>query len=167
VIGASPAERNERVETVWQYPRPPRVEPSTRRVRVELGGLVVADSRAALRVLETSHPPGIYVPPADLAPGALRPAGARPTWCEWKGQATYYDLVGGDGRVARSAAWAYHDPVPAYAELRDHVSFYPGRVDRCLLDDEEVEAQEGDFYGGWRTADITGPFKGGPGTRGW
>lgn len=155
------------MESVWEYPRPPRMEPCARRVRVVLGGVVVADSTAALRILETSHPPGIYVPPGDIAAGALRPSRARRTMCEWKGMAAYFDVVGGEGRVERAAAWAYPEPVPQYAGLRDHVSFYPGRMDACFLDEEEVQAQEGDFYGGWRTADITGPFKGGPGTRGW
>ncbi len=153
------------MESVWQYPRPPALVPSERRVRILLGGTTIVDSTAALRVLETSHPPTIYVPPGDIAPGALRDA-AGSSLCEWKGRASYYDVVGG-GKVAARAAWTYHDPDPRYAELRDFVAFYPGRMDAAYLDDERVQAQPGDFYGGWITSDIEGPFKGGAGTRGW
>lgn len=154
-------------ESVWDYPRPPAVEPSARRARVEFGGGVIADSAHALRVLETSHPPVLYLPPADVELERLRAVERYETFCEFKGIATYFDVLGADGRIARTAAWTYPDPVPAYAALRDHVAFYPGRMDACWLGDERVAAQEGDFYGGWITADVTGPFKGGPGTRGW
>ena len=131
-------------------------------MRVEHGGVVIADSTRALRVLETSHPPAIYLPPEDVRTDLLTPVAGRRTFCEWKGHAVYFDV--GD---AAAAAWAYPAPVPAYAALRDHVSFYPGRVDACHLDEERVQAQAGDFYGGWITADIRGPFKGGAGTLGW
>ena len=154
------------MENVWEYPRPPALEPCIRRVRVRLGGVIIADSTRALRVLETTHPPGIYVPPQDIVAGALTRSTARSTLCEFKGSAVYFDVHGGDATVA-AAAWAYPAPVAAYAELRDHVSFYPGRMEECLLDDEVVQAQEGGFYGGWITADIAGPFKGGVGTLGW
>lgn len=155
------------MESVWDYPRPPRLESSARRVRVRLGGVTIADSERAFRVLETSHPPVLYLPPQDISPGAVTAsAGARRTLCEWKGLATYLDVRGGE-RVEHAAAWAYPDPVPAFAALRDHVAFYPSRMDECLLDDEVVAAQAGDFYGGWITADIAGPFKGPPGTLGW
>ncbi len=153
------------MERVWEYPRPPAVVSCERRVRVELGGVVVADSRDALRVLETSHPPAIYVPPRDVRMDLLRPI-RRSTVCEYKGRAAYFDVAAGD-RVARAAAWAYPDPAAGYEALRDHVSFYPGRMDACLLDDERVQPQPGDFYGGWVTADLVGPFKGGRGTAGW
>jgi uncharacterized protein (DUF427 family) len=141
------------------------VEPCARRVRVTLGGVLVVDSTRALRVLETSHPPAIYVPPGDILPGALQPT-ARSTHCEFKGAARYFTVRAG-GRTEPHAAWAYPSPARGFEALRDHVSFYPGRMDECRLDDEVVTAQEGDFYGGWRTADIVGPFKGGPGTWGW
>jgi uncharacterized protein (DUF427 family) len=154
------------MESVWDYPRPPRLEPCRRRVRIVLGGAVIADTRRGLRVLETSHPPGVYVPVADVVPGTLRRVAGPGTWCEFKGRARYYDLLAG-GVVARAAAWGYDEPSPAYAALRGHVSVYPGRVSLCLLDDEEVRPQEGDFYGGWITSDVTGPFKGAPGTQGW
>ncbi len=146
---------------MWDYPRPPALVPCGRRVRIELGGVTIADSTAAFRVLETSHPPTIYVPPADIADGVLRPAAGR-SFCEWKGNAHYYDV----GDRAR-AAWAYAAPVRAYGALQDHVSFYPSRMDACFLDEERVQSQEGDFYGGWITADLRGPFKGAPGTLGW
>ena len=152
-------------ESVWEYPRPPKLEPSARRVRIELGGRVIADSRAALRILETSHPPTIYVPRSDIVAECFVPAGGR-SFCEYKGAATYFDVVAGDRREER-CAWTYPDPVARYAALRDHVAVYPGRMDACWLDDERVRSQEGDFYGGWITAEITGPFKGGAGTFGW
>ena len=152
-------------ESVWDYPRPPRVERDDRRVRVVLGDVVMADTTRALRVLETSHPPAFYIPREDVRGEHLGPAAGR-TWCEWKGHAAYEDVVVGD-RVAARAAWHYPDPAPAYADLAGHVAFYPGRVDACFVGDERVRAQEGDFYGGWITSEIEGPFKGAPGTRGW
>jgi uncharacterized protein (DUF427 family) len=154
------------VENVWDFPRPPAVEPCRRRVRVELGGTLLADSVQALRVLETSHPPTVYVPPGDLAEGVLVPSGHGTTWCEFKGTARYLDAVAG-GRRVPAVAWTYPDPSPGYEALRSHVAFYPGRVDAAWLDDERVQAQEGGFYGGWITAELAGPFKGPPGTRGW
>jgi uncharacterized protein (DUF427 family) len=152
-------------ERVWDYPRPPALVPCVRRVRVELGGVTVADSTNALRVLETSHPPTIYVPPADITAGCLQPAAGR-SFCEWKGVARYFDVVAGRRREP-AAAWGYADPAAPYAALRDHLAFYPGRMDACWLDDERVRSQPGDFYGGWITADLVGPFKGAAGTRGW
>jgi uncharacterized protein (DUF427 family) len=151
--------------SVWDFPRPPALEPEPRRVRVVLGGVTIADTQRALRVLETSHPPTVYVPPEDVLEGSLHPV-ARTTVCEFKGRAAYFDVRGGD-RALRAAAWAYPAPSPGYDALRDHVAFYPGRMDACFLGDERVQSQEGDFYGGWITADVTGPFKGGPGTTGW
>jgi uncharacterized protein (DUF427 family) len=154
------------MERAWDYPRPPALVPCERRVRVEVGGVVVADSTAALRVLETSHPPTVYVPPGDVRAGALAESAARSTVCEWKGRATYLDVVGGERRIT-AAAWTYREPVERYAALRDHVAFFPGRVDGAWLGDERIVAQEGDFYGGWITSDLVGPFKGAAGTWGW
>ena len=151
------------MENVWDYPRPPAVEPCARRVRVELGGVVLADSSRALRVLETSHPPAIYVPPGDVRMDLLRDSHARSTWCEFKGTARYLDARDG----SRAIAWTYPDPSPGYEAIRGYVSFYPGRVDAAWLDDERVEPQPGGFYGGWITRDVAGPFKGAPGTTGW
>jgi uncharacterized protein (DUF427 family) len=152
-------------ESVWDYPRPPRVERSSREVVVVVGGVEVCRTRRALRVLETSHPPSWYLPREDWLPGALRPA-AGSSFCEFKGVAAYLDVVGGD-RVEAAAAWTYPDPSPGFEVLRDTVAVYPGRTDRCLVDGELVRPQDGGFYGGWVTSDVVGPFKGAPGTRGW
>lgn len=152
-------------ESVWSYPRPPRVEESDRRVRVVLGGEVIADSVRAKRVLETSHPPVYYIPPADVRAGALEPA-VRTTYCEFKGSARYHTVRGG-ARVEKDAAWSYPHPSPGFEAITDHVGFYPGRMDECTVDSEHVTPQPGGFYGGWITSEIGGPFKGGPGTSGW
>jgi uncharacterized protein (DUF427 family) len=149
------------MERVWDYPRPPALVPCGRRVRIEVDGRVVADTDAALRILETSHPPTVYLPPGAFEPGLLRIVRRR-SFCEWKGVASYVDI--GD---RHEAGWTYPDPVPAYAALKDFVSVYPSRMDACWLGDERVQAQEGDFYGGWITTDLVGPFKGAPGTLAW
>ena len=153
-------------ESVWDYPRPPRVDSSGEHVLVRFGGAVVCDTRAPIRVLETSHPPTYYLPVADFASGALRPAEGR-SLCEWKGWAAYFDVVGGDGRVAAAAAWSYHEPLPGFEPLRDHVAVYAAAMDACLVEGELVEPQPGAFYGGWITSRVVGPFKGVPGSMGW
>ena len=153
-------------ESVWDYPRPPRVEPSRRRVRIELGGELIVDTTRAFRVLETSHPPTLYVPLEDVAASALVPSEDRTTFCEWKGVASYYDVVAG-GRTVERGAWTYRAPSPGFELIRDAVAFYPGRMDACFVDDERVVAQPGDFYGGWITSDVIGPFKGAAGSSGW
>jgi uncharacterized protein (DUF427 family) len=152
-------------ESAWAYPRPPALEATDAHLVVVLGGVTIADTQRAYRVLETSHPPNYYFPPGDVAPGALAPA-AGSSFCEWKGRARYYDVVGGD-RTEPKAAWAYDTPSPRFAPIQGHLAFYPGRMDACFVDGERVTAQEGGFYGGWITAGVVGPFKGGPGTRGW
>ena len=152
-------------ESVWDYPRPPRAELSTRHVVVVLGGVEVCSTRRGVRVLETSHPPTWYLPAEDWLDGALRPA-AGSSYCEWKGVASYLDVVGG-GRVAERAAWTYPDPNGAFTLLRDHVAVYPAAMDGCFVDGERVRPQEGGFYGGWVTDDVVGPFKGVPGSSGW
>lgn len=152
-------------ESVWDYPRPPRVEPSRRHVRVEFGGTVVADTRRALRVLETAGAPVWYLPAEDVRLDLLVPTERRSV-CEWKGMARYHDLSVGD-RVSRAAAWTYPQPAAGYEALRDHVAFYAGRVDAATVDGEPVAAQPGGFYGGWVTPDVVGPFKGEPGSEGW
>lgn len=151
-------------ESVWDYPRPPRVEAEPRRVEVRLGGVEIASSEAALRALETSHPPAIYIPPADIAPEALEPAHGT-SFCEWKGTARYFDVVAGEARERR-VGWAYPAPTVGFEALADHVSFYPGRLE-CTLGGEPVSAQPGNFYGGWLTAEIVGPVKGPPGSELW
>ena len=152
-------------ESCWDYPRPPRLEPVTARLRIVLGGVTIADTTRGHRVLETSHPPNYYFPLDDVIPGALVPAGGS-SYCEWKGRARYYDVVGGDV-VAERVAWAYDTPSAAFAPIAGHVAFYAGPMDACFVDDELVTPQAGGFYGGWITANIVGPFKGDPGTRGW
>lgn len=146
-------------ESVWDYPRPPRLERSDSHVVVEFGGGVIADTRRSWRVLETSHPPGHYVPLVDVAEGVLHP-NRRTTFCEFKGRATYFDVHGADGRVAVAAAWTYPEPTPGFEPLADTVAVYPALMDRCRVDDELVRAVQGDFYGGWVTSRVVGPFKG-------
>ena len=152
-------------ESVWDYPRPPRLEPTSRLIQIELGGVALAESRRALRVLETSHPPVYYLPPADVRLEHLV-ASDRHTWCEWKGLASYYHVVAG-GRRAEDAAWFYPDPTVPYKEIRGYLAFYPHAMDACFVDGERVQSQPGDFYGGWITRDVVGPFKGGAGTASW
>jgi uncharacterized protein (DUF427 family) len=152
-------------ESVWDYPRPPRLEPVTARLVVVLGGESIADTTRGHRVLETSHPPNYYFPPHDIAPGALeRTAGG--SFCEFKGRAHYYTVRGGE-RVEPEAAWGYDHPSPGFDSLAGRVAFYAGRMDACFVDGEPVTPQPGGFYGGWITSDVAGPFKGGPGSRGW
>jgi len=152
-------------ESVWDYPRPPRVEPSDELVEVVLGGVVIASTRASYRVLETSHPPTYYLPREAFAEGTVRPAEGS-SYCEWKGAASYFDLVAGT-TVAARAAWAYPEPTRGFEAIAGHLAVYPALVDRCTVDGEVVQPQPGGFYGGWITSRVTGPFKGGPGTRGW
>ena len=141
------------MENVRDYPRPPAVVPCERRVRIELGGQLLADTRAALRVLETTHPPTIYVPPGDVRRDLLSASARRTTWCEFKGTARYLDARVGD-RVAEAVAWTYPQPSPGYEALRDHLAFYVSRVDAAWLGDELARAEESDFYGGWITEEI-------------
>ncbi len=152
-------------ESVWEYPRPPALEPVRERLRVEYAGEVIADTTAAYRVLETSHPPTYYLPPESVRPDLLERNG-RTSHCEWKGRAEYFDIVV-NGRASEGAAWRYPEIDGRYAAISGYYSFYASRVDACWVGDERVAAQEGDFYGGWITANIVGPFKGGPGTAGW
>lgn len=152
-------------ESVWDYPRPPQVEAETRLVKVVFNGEAIAESSRALRVLETSHPPNIYMPIEDVSPGVLV-RNPRRTVCEWKGAAHYWDVRAGEV-TAPAAAWSYPQPSRGYEMIADHVSFYPGRMDACYLGEERAEPQPGEFYGGWITDDVVGPFKGGEGTRGW
>ena len=152
-------------ESAWDYPRPPRVEPSDERVEVWLGEVRIAASTRSLRVLETSHPPTYYLPVDDFEPGALLPT-VGSSWCEFKGRATYFDVHGADA-VAPRAAWTYPTPSPGFERIAGYVAVMPGAMERCTVDGEVVRAQEGGFYGGWITARVVGPFKGGPGSWGW
>ena len=152
-------------ESVWDYPRPPRLERTAALLEVVLAGAVVASTSAGWRVLETSHPPTYYLPRADFSDGALRPA-AGASWCEWKGRASYFDVVSGT-RVAPRSAWTYEHPSPGFEELAGAVAVMAAAVDECRVDGEVVTPQPGGFYGGWITARVVGPFKGGPGSSGW
>jgi len=159
-------ESTNEVESVWDYPRPPRLEPTPRRIRVVHGGMVIAETTRALRILETSHPPVYYIPPADIALKYMRVSDRRSSFCEFKGFASYWSIEV-DGKLTPDAAWSYANPSRAYAALQDYLAFYASKVDECSVDGELVVAQPGDFYGGWITSHVTGPFKGAPGTLGW
>lgn len=151
-------------ESVWDYPRPPRLAPDAREVVVRAGLEVVARSTRAIRVLETASPPTFYLPPADVRRELLvERSGA--SACEWKGRARYWTVQTAEA-VLEDAAWSYPEPLPAFAEIRDFVSFYPARLE-CTVDGEVVRAQPGGFYGGWVTSEIVGPVKGEPGTGSW
>ena len=152
-------------ESVWDYPRPPRVEDSHRHIQVIFNGVVIADSLGAKRVLETSHPPTYYLPREDVRMEHFRPSSRR-TVCEWKGQAVYYTIVVEDRR-AENAAWSYPEPTAPFESIRGYIAIYPHEMDACLVDGERAEPQPGGFYGGWVTSDVVGPFKGDPGTLGW
>lgn len=152
-------------ESVWDYPRPPAVEDVHQRIRIIFNGELMVDSQNAKRVLETSHPPVYYIPLEDIKANTLQAISGR-SWCEWKGEARYYDVQVGDQKAPK-AAWYYPNPVPEYAEIKDYVAFYANKMEACFVGQERVAAQAGSFYGGWITANIQGPFKGGPGTAGW
>jgi len=179
-------------ESVWNYPRPPRLEASARPLRVVHRGVVIAETSRSLRILETSHPPVYYIPQLDIAMHLLRPSSRRGSFCEFKGVATYWTLhlapaprsrksnaqdsapvvdgvpeIAVEDVVVEDVAWSYARPSGSYTALRDHLAFYASRLDECTIDGERVTAQPGDFYGGWITSHVKGPFKGAPGTLGW
>lgn len=158
---------NTPVESVWDYPRPPRLEPSPRRIRIVHAGLLLADTREAMRVLETSHPPVYYLPPNAFVPAVLQPSRRRQSFCEFKGLADYWNIAVPGQPIVDDAGWSYASPSSGFAPLAGHIAVYASRVDECWVDDERVQPQPGDFYGGWITSDLRGPFKGAPGTLGW
>ncbi len=154
-------------ESVWDYPRPPRLEPCSKQIKIITGGLVLLESTRAFRILETSHPPSYYVPPEDVKLELLA-RGSGSSYCEFKGEAAYYDLKSG----VKNSAWFYPSPTKAYTAIAGYLAFYPSRVvlqdgDGCFVDSERVIPQAGNFYAGWITADVVGPFKGEVGTQGW
>lgn len=156
-------------ESVWDYPRPPRVEQTSKHIEVIFNGVVIADTRRAKRILETSHPPSYYIPPEDVRLKEYFQASSdrHSSFCEWKGAASYYTIEV-NGKRAENAAWYYTKPTAGpFSAIKDHVAFYPGRMDECRVDGERVTPQAGQFYGGWITKDVVGPFKGAPGTMGW
>lgn len=152
-------------ESVWDYPRPPRLEESSEHVQVVFNGETIADTHRAMRVLETSHPPVYYLPPADVRLEYFS-RNSRTSFCEFKGNATYWIIRVGD-RESANVAWSYESPTEDFQSLQSYLAVYPSRMDACYVDKEQVQAQPGDFYGGWITTKIVGPFKGGAGTWGW
>ena len=153
-------------ESVWDYPRPPRVEAEPRPIEIILGGELIVSTSRAWRVLETSHPPVYYIPRQDVTPGALELESGSSSVCEWTGRAAYYNVLGGGERRSR-AAWSYHDPTELASRLEGALAFYAGHMDQCTVGGEVVTPQPGGFYGGWITSWVSGPFKGEPGSWGW
>lgn len=153
-------------ESVWDYPRPPRLEPTSKHLRVIHKGIILLDTNRAFRVLETSHPPVYYISPEDIKMEYFQQVPGKRSFCEFKGNASYYDLIIHD-QIIPQVAWAYPSPSPRFTDIKDYLALYASKVDACYVNDEQVQAQKGDFYGGWITKDIVGPFKGGPGTWGW
>ncbi|MDP9482399.1 MAG: DUF427 domain-containing protein [Chloroflexota bacterium] len=152
-------------ESVWDYPRPPRVEPVSERIRVVVDGLTIAATERGFRVLETAGAPVYYVPPEDVRLDLLRTSQHRSV-CEWKGRARYHTLRLGHRQI-ENVAWSYPEPLPGFEAIRDHLAFYAGRVDEAWVGDERATPQPGNFYGGWITSRVVGPFKGGPDSFGW
>lgn len=152
-------------ESVWDYPRPPRVEKTSKTLKVIINGEVIAQTHDGYRVLETSHPPAYYIPQVDIQLNYLEGT-SHTTFCEFKGAANYWTITVGD-QVVSNAAWSYPNPASGFEAIKDHICFYASKMDECYVDDELVQPQAGDFYGGWITSDIVGPFKGGAGTWGW
>lgn len=151
-------------ESVWDYPRPPRIAPDLREVVIRFSGQEIARTRCALRVLETASPPTFYLPEVDIDMRFVEEAEGA-TWCEWKGRAAYWSLRVGGERLAR-VAWSYPVPEAGFELLRGHLAFYPGPLD-CRIDGQRVRAQPGRFYAGWVSDEVTGPFKGEAGSEGW
>ncbi|MBD3217360.1 MAG: DUF427 domain-containing protein [candidate division Zixibacteria bacterium] len=152
-------------ESVWDYPRPPRMEDFSKNIRIIFNGVTIVNTDRAKRILETSHPPVYYIPPEDIQMQYLHES-EKESYCEWKGPAKYYDVFVREAR-AKNAAWYYPDPTPDFAELKDHVAFYASPMDACFVNGEMVIPQPGNFYGGWITKNIVGQFKGEPGSMGW
>jgi uncharacterized protein (DUF427 family) len=156
---------------VWDFPRPPALQPVAKRIRIVHAGVTLIDTTGAYEVLETSHPPVYYLPPPTPGSDAAQHFRGNPrsSFCEWKGAATYVDVVNLPNAAPDviAAGWTYPNPVPAFAPIACYVAFYPSKLDACFVNDEQVQAQSGDFYGGWITSDLVGPFKGSPGTMGW
>lgn len=152
-------------ESVWDFPRPPRLESVPWRIRVVHGGHTIVDAPRAFRILETSQPPAYYVEQAFIDMDSLELVDGGASYCEWKGVAGYADIVVGGAR-AEGAAWTYRSP-PRYVDIDGTWAFYAQKVDECWVDDERVGSNPGSFYGGWITSNVKGPFKGAPGTLHW
>ena len=165
MFGTQKIEPKEGQESVWDYPRPPRLEPCNKHIKIIFNGVTIVDTKKAYRVLETSHPPSYYIPPEDIKMEYVQPS-QKQSFCEWKGAGSYYTLSVKDKQVV-NVAWYYPNPTPEFTAIKDYVAFYPDPMDECLVDGETVTPQPGNFYGGWITSDIVGPFKGGLGSWGW
>ena len=152
-------------ESVWDYPRPAKLEDTDKHIKIIFKNVVIAETRKAKRVLETSHPPNYYIPSNDVALDYLRPT-SRQTMCEWKGICRHYGVEVADQKIDY-VAWRYCDPTPDFTDIQDYYSFYARPMDACYVDGELVTPQAGSLYGGWITRDVVGPFKGEPGTMGW
>ncbi|MGB8022100.1 MAG: DUF427 domain-containing protein [Candidatus Nanopelagicales bacterium] len=153
-------------ESVWDYPRPPALERCSDHVTVTHHGIVLADTRSAWRILETAHAPAYYVPREDVRLDLLV-ASNTTTTCEYKGTASYADLMLPDGTRVRDACWWYPQPSSSYRAFAGAICFYPQRVDECTVAGEIVTPLTSRFYGDWPTSRIVGPYKGAPGTEGW
>jgi uncharacterized protein (DUF427 family) len=151
-------------ENVQSYPRPPTLELVPQRIMIRLGGVLVADTTCALRVLETHHAPTYYLPPEDIA-AILRPVQGS-SYCEWKGVARYFDVLSVD-KISPRAAWTYDRPTAGFAGLAGYVAFYAAQMDEAWVGHLRVVPQLGDFYGGWITPNLDGHIKGAPGTQHW
>lgn len=158
-------EPGEGQESVWDYPRPPRVEDTEKHIEVFFNDILIADSTDVKRVLETSSPPVYYIPTEDIEMKYFLKSERR-SFCEWKGAASYYSIKVHD-KTVHDAAWYYPNPTPSFESIRNYVAIYAENMDTCFVDGEIVQSQAGNFYGGWITSDIVGPFKGEPGTEGW
>ncbi len=152
-------------ESVWDYPRPPKLEETDKEIRVIFNGAEIARSSQTQRVLETSHPPVYYIPQQDVRMECLEPISGT-TYCEWKGQAKYFDVIV-KNRRATKAAWCYRDPTDNFKSIAGNIAFYAHKMGDCYVNNERVDAQQGGFYGGWITSNIVGPFKGKSGSAGW
>lgn len=152
-------------ESVWDYPRPPRLELSSKHISIIFNGVMIVDSHRTQRVLETSHPPVYYIPPEDIKMEYLILT-AKKSFCEWKGMANYYTIRVGEKEII-DVGWSYLNPNPAFIDIKNYIAFYPDNMDICSVNGEKVQPQPGNFYGGWITSDIVGPFKGIPGSWGW
>jgi uncharacterized protein (DUF427 family) len=152
-------------ESVWDYPRPPRLEPCQKKIEIICQGITLANTEKSYRVLETSHPPVYYLPPEDIKMEYLQKM-TQTSFCEWKGRAGYYAVKIGD-QIIPNAAWFYPEPTPGFLPMKNYIAFYAHLMDGCYVDGEKATPQPGNFYGGWITSDLVGPFKGEPGSWGW
>ena len=152
-------------ESVWNFPRPAIAERTSSHIKIIHQGVTIAETRAAVRTLETSHPPSFYIPRADVAMALLSPS-MQSSVCEWKGNATYFNVSVGPDHF-NTVAWSYPNPTQPFLVLQNHIAFYAAPFDDCYVDGEKVVPQPGGFYGGWITSKYAGPFKGVPGSRFW